>query len=325
MDIVVAFITKHDPKSDRGPAQTVTAAKAIEPQQICLLYTDKTESACQNTTDWLSRDPALKNTKISNHRLDISDARDYTRLSDVLPSVLEEIRREYRGAFYLVSGHPHVRLVMALCLNTYVMDGNLLDVRDPDPDDIFPDNKEGYQKRVSAMDLRIFEQFRERGRRHWQNVRLNLKLSDKRASLDGTDNWFDLRATHAAAGGPPRHRTFELLVLLAAKKRYGRPDDVITKSYIEKTVYSDMEYCSVNIRKAIDSLNRQARRLSRKSMCPLDPLVDPSGSKPPTHGIYKLTDKLSPADETITFTGDLRGFLSKIGCTPERDGFPDLP
>ena len=159
MDILVAFVTKHDPVSNRGPAQTVTAAKAIEPEQICLLYTDKTKSACQETIEWLSQDPILKDTAVSLHKLDIPDARDYKRLSDVLPTVLEEIKRKYRGAFYLVSGHPHVRLVMALCLNAYVMDGNLLDVHDPDPECVFPNNREGYRKRVSAMNLGIFERF----------------------------------------------------------------------------------------------------------------------------------------------------------------------
>jgi len=323
MDILVAFVTKHDPKSDRGPAQTVTAAKAMEPQQICLLYTDKTESACQNTVDWLSQDSTLKNTKVSTRKLDVSDARDYARLSYVLPTVLEEIRRKYRGAFYLVSGHPHVRLVMGLCLNAYVMDGNLLDVRDPDPHDPFPDSRQGYQKRVSAMDLGIFEQFRERGRRHWQNVRLNLDLSAKRASLDNKP--FDLRATPAKAGGTPRHRTFELLVLLAAKKKYGRPDDTITKPYIGKTVYSDMVYCSVNIRRAIDSLNRQALRLSRKSPRPLDPVVCELGEETHHTGSYKLTDVLNPVEGTVNFTGDLRGFLVEIGCSPRQDGFLELP
>jgi|LZCG01.1.fsa_nt_gb hypothetical protein len=323
MDILVAFVTKHDPVSARGPAQTVTAAKAIEPQQICLLYTDKTESACQNTIDWLSRDAALKNTSVSSYKLDIPDARDYKRLSYILPTVLEEIRRKYRGAFYLVSGHPHVRLVMGLCLNAYVMDGNLLDVRDPDPDDPFPDNKEGYEKRLFPMGLGIFEQFREMGRSHWQNVRLNIDLSAKRASLDNKP--FDLRATRAVTGGAPRHRTFELLALLAAKKKYGRPDDTITKPYIAKTVYSDMEYCSVNIRRAIDSLNRQAKRLSRKHTTPLDPLVCESGEEVRRTGVYRLTDKLSPVEETVNFTGDLRGFLTKIGCVPNQDGFLPLP
>lgn len=319
MDVLVAFVTKHDPQSDRGPAQTVTAAKAIEPQQICLLYTDETESPCRETVDWLSRDSTLKDTPVSLHKLDLPDARDYARLSYVLPAVLEEIRREHRGAFYLVSGHPHVRLVMGLCLTAYVMDGNLLDVRDPDPNDRFPNSRKGYQERVSEMDLGIFEQFRERGRRRWQNVRLNLDLSAKRAFLDNKS--FDLRATPPMGGGEPRHRTFELLVLLAAKKEYGRPDDTITKPYIVNTVYADMGYCSVNVRRAIESLNKQARRLSRKSASPLDPLVCESGY---SKGVYKLTDALKPVEETVNFVGDLRKFLTGIGCNPRQDGF-ELP
>lgn len=319
MDIVVAFVTKHDPESDRGPGQTVTAAKAIEPQQICLLYTDKTESECQNTSSWLSRDATLKNTPVTSYKLDIPDARDYKRLSDVLPTVLEEIRRKYRGAFYLVSGHPHVRLVMGLCLSAYVMDGNLLDVRDPDPENAFPDDREGYRKRLSDMDLGIFEQFRELGRRHWQDVRLNLDLPAKRAFLDNKP--FDLRATRPLGGGEPRPHTFELLVLLVAKKKYGRPDDTITKPYIAKTVYSGVRYCSVNIRRAIESLNRQARRLSRKSPSPLDPLVCELGHHT---GAYKLTDALNHVEGTVNFVGDLREFLTEIGCNPSQDGF-ELP
>ena len=323
MDILVAFVTKHDPESDRGPAQTVTAAKALEPQQICLLYTEETEAACQNTVDWLSRDPVLKDTAVSLYKLDLPDARDYKQLSDVVPTVLEQIRRKYRGAFYLVSGHPHVRLVMGLCLNSYVMDGNLLDVRDPDPKNAFPEDKQGYKKRVSEMDLGLFEQFRERGRRHWQNVRLNIDVTAKRAFLDNKP--FDLRASRTIAGGKPRHRTFELLVLLAAKKKYGRPDDTITKSYIAKTVYSDMGYCGVNIRRAIDSLNRQARRLSRKHATPLDPIVCELGEEAHRTGTYKLTDKLSPVQETVNFTGDLKAFLRNIHCNPDQDGFTELP
>jgi hypothetical protein len=323
MDILIAFVSNHDPQSSRGPAQTVTAAKAIEPQHICLLYTDKTELSCQKTVDWLSRDLAFKNTLVHTYRLDIPDARDYGRLSDVLPNVLEGIRREYRGSFYLVSGHPHVRLVMGLCLNAYVMDGNLLDVLDPDPENPFPNGKKGYQERVLAMDLGIFEKFRERARRRWQNIRLNLDLSARRAFLDNKP--FDLRATRSSDGGPPRHRTFELLVLIAAKKRYGQPDDLITKPYIAKNIYSGIGYCGVNIRRAIDSLNRQARRLSRKSGVPLDPMICGLEQEEHSTGSYRMTDKLAPVEEAINFTGDLHVFLTEIGCNVRQDGFVGLP
>jgi hypothetical protein len=115
------------------------------------------------------------------------------------------------------------------------------------------------------------------------------------------------------------------LVLLAAKKRYGS-DDQVDKDLIFKTAYSDQKHQNavVNIRRALNSINGQARRLSKPPL--KDLILDVKHGRRPT-GIYRLTDELTPADETIEFIGNVRDYLRKMGVPPSdlSSLFPDLP
>jgi len=83
----------------------------------------------------------------------------------------------------------------------------------------------------------------------------------------------------------------------------------------------------VNIRRALDSLNRQARRITAASKrIPLDPLIIDVVRGNRLIGVYRLTQKLDPADETIEFKGDLWNYLLKMGLSSSdlRSLFPEL-
>ncbi len=336
MDVLIAFVTPSDPQSKNpnrpGPAQTVTAAKALEPDCIHLLYTSLTKPNMEETKEFLSKDPKLKKTEIIAHKLDLPDARDYQRLKELVPDLLKSIRYQHPGGrFHLVSGHPQMRMIMALCLASWVLDGSLYEVENPDPANPWPKVREGYQQRLKVMDTSIFEYFRELSRRQLQAVRLRIDLALQQAWLDG--NRLDLRSTTSRRGlpGDRRSRAFALLVLLAAKKRYGGVSDVVPKALIRATAYSDQSEASapVNIRRAIHSLNRQARRLTAGAKKPLDPLIVDVKRGGRSIGCYRLTNRLNPPDETIEFVGDLHQFLKRLGVKVSghdaRVMFPNLP
>ncbi|HID11463.1 MAG TPA: hypothetical protein EYP17_09220, partial [Candidatus Latescibacteria bacterium] len=89
MDVLIGFVTTSDPESPEGPAQIVTAAKALEPDYIHLLYTPLTEPNWEKTRQFLANDPQLQEagTKIVSHKLDLPDARDYEHLKELIPDL----------------------------------------------------------------------------------------------------------------------------------------------------------------------------------------------------------------------------------------------
>lgn len=334
MDVLIAFVTTNDPwppnKNKEGPAQTVTAAKALNPQFVHLIYTDSTSGNFQDTEAFLKKGLNPMPLQIQGHKLDLDDPTDYHRLMKLMPPLLKGIRKQHPGGrFYLVSGLAQPRIIFALCLTSQVLDGALLEVQRPDPTDPWPATPEGYQQRLEELDLSFFEHFREIFREQYEAIRLRLDLNTQQAWLD--KHKMDLRAVTRGRPAPEgfRPRPFQTLVLLAAKKRYGAGDDIVPKALIRRTAYSDQSdvKAAVNIRRALDSLNRQARRLTEDSPQPFDPLIQDvkRGGKP--IGSYRLTDKLSPADETIKFVGDLRVYLQSMGVARSdlQSLFPDLP
>lgn len=317
MNTLIAFVTRSDPESSRGPGQTLTAVLALRPRYVHLLYTDDTEGEMTETSRRILQE--LPDTICEDRRLDLPDARDYERVIELLPDVLRAIRMKRRGVFHLVSGHPQVRTVMALCLVGRILEGALHDVGDPG-DDPWPKNSDGYQRRLRTMDIEMFDRFRLLALLSATSPRLRLNLVAQRAQLDGKK--FEVRARPPRGGGGPRPFSFDLLVLLSAKSRFGATPE-LTKSLAERVVYRELgeQTRRVAIPRAIRSLNRRAARLTGSSPFPLRPLI--CEQEP---GIYILSDSLQPAEEMIAIEGDLRAYLTyTLHYPPTDDEFPFLP
>jgi hypothetical protein len=347
-DILIGFVTTSDPGTDRGPANIITVAKAKLPQVIYLLYTDATQANRNALLEWLKADPELARLTVADWpKLDLPDVTDYEKLASLLPEEVKAISKQHPGAhFHLVSGLPQARIVFALCLHALSLTGTLWEVNPPEPPKPRPYqaptppqlDRKACEQRLKRWPTAIFDAFRNMLLERYRAVRLRLNLQTEQAWLD--DKLLDLRASTrprseemlissiASNEKDLRPRTFQILVLLAAKKRYGLGNDQVPKSLIFKTAYHDQKEANaaVNIRRALDSINRQARRLTERSSRPLDPLIldVKRGGRPV--GIYRLTDRLNPSDETIEFIGDVRVYLQKMRISPNELSalFPDL-
>lgn len=335
-DVLIGFVTISDPGTDRGPASIITVAKAKLPQVIYLLYTDATQANRDALLTWIQADSELAKLQVIDSLLDLPDVTDYQKLASLLPEKLKEISRKYPGAhFHLVSGLPQARIVFALCLYALPITGTLWEVnpselskprpyQPPLPQKL---DRKACERRLERWPTAIFDAFRDMLIERYQAIRLLLNLQTEQAWLD--NNLLDLRARQDREGGV-RPRTFQLLVLLAAKKCYGLENDHVPKALILQTIYSGQSKtnAAVNIRRALDSINRQAHRITKGTDRPLDPLIIdvPRGNKP--IGIYCLTDKLNPPEVTIKFIGDVRTYLrEKIGVSSSNLSllFPNLP
>lgn len=317
MVVLIGFVTPNDPISPRGPGQILTATRALAPRYVHLLYTDTTKGQMEATKAMILEERS--NVEVESHYFNVPDAREYSALVAVLPGLLQEIRRKRRGLFHLVSGHPQVRLVMALCLVGRVLDGVLHDVGDPDPKTATAEGPEDYRRRLRTVDLEIFDRFREMAVLSATSPRLRLNLAGRHASVDGKS--LDLRARRSTRGGEARPLSFNLLVLLAVKSRYGATPGV-PKALVERVVYRDVgeESRRTAIPRAIRSLNRQAARLTRRSPIPLDPLVCEQEA-----GVYVLSEGLRPPEEKIAIEGDVWEYLvESLGYTPTPEEFPFL-
>lgn len=338
-DVLIGFVTTSDPGSDRGPANIITVAKAKLPQVIYLLYTDATQANRDSLLKWLKADRELANLTVPDWpKLDLPDVTDYEKLATLLPEEVKKISKQHAGAhFHLVSGLAQARIIFALCLHARLLMGTLWEVNPPEPSVPRPYkapppqqlDKLACERRLERWPTAIFDAFRNMLLERYKAIRLYLDLRTEQAWLDRSP--MDLRAATRRRGeaGDVRPRTFRTLVLLAAKKRYGLDDDRIPKALIFKTAYygQDKPSAAVNIRRALESINRQARRLTERAARPLDPLIldVKRGGRPA--GIYRLTDKLNPPDETIEFVGDVRVYLQEMGVSRSdlSSLFPDLP
>lgn len=339
-DVLIGFVTTSDPASERGPANIFTVAKAYRPQVAYFLHTRETKPNFQSLCEWFAQDPDLRETMIVNEDwlcLDLPDITDYGKLAELLPPVLEDIGRRHPGAnFHLVSGLPQVRIVFALSVFAQCLPGaaKLWEVVPPVTSrpsafvapPFQPLSAEECAKRLKVWPTAIFGYFDGLLHERYQRFRLTINVRTEQAWLDNA--LLDLRARPPKKGEPgvPRPRTFQLLLLLAAKKRYGGGEDMVTKALVKRLLYNDQHYANVNIPRALESLNRQAARLTEKSARgPLPHLVEMK------RGVYRLTGRLAPAAETIHFVGGpelLREYLrNKVGIRePEmRSLFPGLP
>ena len=309
-NVLIGFVTFSDPESSRGPGQCVTAAIALLPKAVHLLYTDSTRENAMQTEKFLRSIFEQVGLRTELHKLNVRDARDYQQLASELPKILRRIRRSERGSFHLVSGHPQVRLAMALCLNSYVLDGNLHEVRDPTPSQPWPETREGYLARLSTVDLEIFRLFRRIGDHFREEVRLTINLEEAQASLDRKPLPFRAR------GGHPR--AFELLALTVLKALYGQ-DDLVPNALLckDKGPYADLgSNAAVAVWRAIAAINSLANRLTRDSQNPLPELI--CRVRP---GVYRLTPHLQPVEDTVWVEGDVLRFLRKFMHNPRKHGF----
>ena len=340
-DVLIGFVTTSDPGSERGPANIITVAKAKLPQVIYLFYTDITEANCAALHEWFMADQELAGVEVREFKLDLPDVTDYERLATLLPEGLKKISKNHPGAhFHLVSGLAQARIILALCLHSQLLRGTLWEVNPPKLPKPRPYkaplpqalDRHACEQRLERWPTAIFDAFRREFLERYKAIRLRIDLPAQQAWLDANHR-LDLRAAapRRGEGGRPQSRTFGLLTLLAAKKLYGGGDDIVPKSLIKATAYSDQRKtnASINIRRAIHSINRQARRLTEGASKPLDPLIVDvkRGGRP--IGCYRLTNRLNPPDETIKFIGDLRQFLErmklKLSSRDTRLMFPNLP
>jgi hypothetical protein len=256
VQVLISFVTTSDPwparKKKLGPASTVTAALALQAPYVHLLYTRGTETNFRKTATFLQH--LSWKPQVLGHRLEIPDPADYDRLKDVLPGVLKKIRGQHRGChFYLVSGLAQARLILALCLVSGVLDGTLLEVSKPDPGRPWGRHAGTYQRRLRPVNLQIFEYFRQLTVELYGRVRLVVNVKDEEAQLEGAV--LDLRRR----GG--RARTFQILVLLVAKKLYGGRERQVATNWLASRVYGrSVEDGGVCVRRAVESLNRQVQK-----------------------------------------------------------------
>lgn len=330
-DVLIGFVTTSDPASERGPANIFTVAKAHRPQVAYLLHTQETKANFQSLCEWFAQDPELRDTKIVNDDrlcLDLPDITDYGKLAELLPPVLEEIGRRHPGAnFHLVSGLPQVRIVFALCILAHCLPGaklwEVVPPVTPRPSAFVappfqPLSAEECAKRLKAWPTAMFGYLEKLFKERHQRFRLTIYLRTNQAWLDG--ELMDLRARK------PRPRTFQLLVLLAAKKRYGGSNDTVTKKLVLDAIYTGLKNGEMSLLHALEGLNKQAARLTAKSeRGALVPLVEIK------RGIYRLTERLAPARETIHFMEGpeaLREYLrNEVGIRQPAltNLFPELP
>lgn len=303
MKVLIGFVSKSDPwpegKQSEGPAQIVTAAKALTPDAIYLLHTASTINNARQTKEFLAKE--LPSSKIDNSKdffLELPDPTDYQQLKVLFPAILKKISRLHPGSnFYLISGLAQARFIFALCLNSLVLNGELIETNRPDKNCPWPDKKDDYFKRLEVLDLEFFSYFRDLFIEKYQLTRLKINLNDEEVLLDGKR--FDFRKRYI------ENRSFLILVLLSALMRYGDKNAALTKNMIAKHVYKNEGAYDVNIPRIINSINKQAAKFTAKSPNRIDKMIIT-----PQPGSYCLNEALSPYEETITFIGDLKAYLT---------------
>lgn len=312
-DVLIGFVTNHDPQSLRGLANIATAVKALSPQVVYLLYTEETRPNYEQTKQWIESDSELQGIDVPDMpSLNLPDVTNYRELARVIREELSKIEQNHPGAhFHLVSGLCQARVVFALCLFATKLNGTLWEVNPPaSPEET---SKESCKKRLEPWPIAIFHEFFKILYQRFGQVRLYIDVDTKEAKIDGRPMAFRVRVASKDLGS----RTFQTLVVLAAKKKYGAGDEVVTAKTLRNTVYKGANNPSISIHQAIDNLNAQAAKLSQGAKPPLSPLVVRE------KGGYKLTDGLNPPTIAIEFVGSLREYLRSLGIKP--DLFPALP
>lgn len=338
MKVLIAFVTKSDPYRDvkMGPALTVTAALALEPDKIYLLYNSKAADITKNTVDefektkkFLVNDASFKKkkkisftcpeTNVIGIDLELSDVTDYCELKDKLPEILYRIGLQNRGYnFSLVGGLPQARMIFALCINSGVISGELLEApQRPDDGETWPMRPADYRARLKALDFSVFSHFQDLLRKRLGQVRLSVNPEHKVITLD--KNRMNFRGKEEQA---PRALSF--LVLLCANALYGNTGDAgLAGDFLNRYgIYTgDNRY--VNVNNALKSINKLGQECTA-GIQRLDELVCSKD------GIFYLSDELRPFDQKVEILPDpsaLYNFLTgdlKLTNAVIRASFPRL-
>jgi len=304
-NVLVALVGKNDPCGPRGIGPILTAAIALRPEAIHLLYQpkphpDNTEENLKALEEAIRKNPDFRHLPIFSHPLDLPDLRDYNRLTETVPPLLQTIAAENPGrTLYFLSGHCQVRVIIWLSLANFIVSGVPLEVDDPKEDE--PVTPGTCRRRLRIPDLEVFTYFRRKAKQYLDaldtlHARLILELDNEEAKLDGKK--LELRKR----GGETR--TFWVLALLAAYARYGE-DPVVAKETLRELIYRGQE--ASNVPKAVHSINKIAGKELIKRVQP---------------GQYQLSLNSSE----IRFEGDfITAFAARFGRPPTLEEFPRYP
>jgi hypothetical protein len=237
--------------------------------------------------------------------LEVADVTDYGALARSVREALEGIAARHPNAqFHLVSGLPQARLVFGLSLFAQILKGVLWEVRDPGPDEQDL-TRTTCERRLKEWPTYILVEFRELLRRRFDVPRLVLNVSLRRASLDGRSLGLRGRSTRAAPDR--RHRAFEVLAMLAARRLYGAGRAGVARRLICQTVYAGVESPEKQLSESIGRLNDKARRISMDSgRGVIRHLVERAADE------YRLTEQLGAGGEFVLFE-DLASLKQLMG------------
>lgn len=327
--VLIAYTTTSDPwrkqkdeskwifNKTNGPAQTVTAALALRPDRIYLLYTDNnpatsTKANFETTKKFLEEH--IYGVVIEGVRLDISEITDYNELADKLPDVLERIKLENPGKnFHLISGLPQARYFFILCLTANVLSGELLEVPYAKP---WPNNFENgdvnsvfeeFDKRIQRIDMRIFTHFQEVYRDKFNAYRIRINIEEDMIMIDNKP--WKLRSGTACS-------YFVFLLVVVALKLYG-PNKILIKELQTKIYRTDT---ASNAWRAQQMINKKIFTLTSKSALPIKEFIIKNEMG------YTITDSLRPAEFMIKIEGNIRNlFVRKFSKAVIDKYFPSLP
>jgi hypothetical protein len=319
-NVLICFVTTSEPRTSKGLASIVTAARALAPAYIHLLFTDDTRENCKRTKEALREFATLRTTKVVEHRLRVPDARDVVLMVEALRYRLPQIKREHRGHFHLVSGHPAVRLAMALCISAGEIDGVVYNVDEPaNKDDV---SQAKCEARLRVMDINVLRRFLRDTVDSHAKARLRIDLAAHQARLDG--KLLELRAKTSEKTGERHHASFDILTTLAARRLFGSTDSTLTAAQLSQAAYGVRTGQTVDVWRRVQSLNNNAERITRRKPNPISALVVPAQARP--KGVYRLTDELDTceivfeqSDEAVSsyiVTMDLGDFASLFPYLP---------
>lgn len=318
--VLIGFVTTSEPRTSKGLASIVTAARALAPACIHLLFTDDTQENCSSTRETLRSFATLRATRVVEHKLSVPDARDIVAVVEALRHRLPLIKREHRGHFHLVSGHAAVRLAMALCVSAGEIDGVVYAVDEPvNKEDI---SRAACEARLRVMDINVLRRFLRDTVESHARARLRIYLAAHQARLDG--KLFEFREKRSETTGERHHAAFDILTALAAKRVFGGSDSILTAAQLGQAAYGVRRGKTQDVWRRIQSINRNAERITRRGQDPIPVLVTPAGSK--SRSMYHLIQELETQDIVFEQADELiAGYVRQMDLGDFSSLFPYLP
>jgi len=213
--VLIGCVAPDDPISERGERPIVTAAWALKPYRVDLIYSPTTEEAYNKTRRYLWMYCSIQN--LCPWSLNIHDPTQLTRyeaIIDPLVDVLRKIKESVKDPnveFHIVeSATPAMRTVMMLSAVSKVIDAQVWHVDDPPPGEkslkSLPANErlEKAKARLTRVNLSRFE---GAAIRFFTKIRLHLyviRTEDKEEEIQCEiipGHWL---TKHDPKGGPMR-------------------------------------------------------------------------------------------------------------------------